>query len=155
MSDSTQQATLQRVVDELEIRNLVARIFLFADQEADLEVYLDCFTDDAVWEAHDKDGTGNRIADAHVGNRIVGHDALRTDREHVRRTGHQGPGSGTYHVSTTLEVRVGDDDTAEAESHWLFLRRGMDGPTLSSVGSYVDRFVRTDRGWKLAHRQFF
>jgi hypothetical protein len=155
MVDASQLAMLQRVADELEIRNLVSRIFLLADQEADLDMYLDCFTDDAIWEARGKDGTVNRVADAHVGDRIVGREALRADRAHVRRSGHQGPGSGTYHVSTTLEVRVGEDDTAEAESHWLFLRRGDRGPVLSAVGSYVDRFVRTERGWKLAHRQFF
>jgi hypothetical protein len=155
MTDTSELAVLQRVADELEIRNLVARIFLLADQEADLDPYLDCFTEDAVWEARGKDDTMTRIADAHVGNRLVGRDALRADREHVRRSGHQGPGSRTYHVSTTLEVRVDDAETAEAESHWLFLRREEGGPKLLSVGSYLDRFVRTERGWKLAHRRFF
>ena len=155
MIEMSQVAMLQRLADEMEIRNLVSRIFLLADQEADLDRYLDCFADDAVWEARGKDDTVGRLADVHVGSRIVGREALRADREHVRQTGHQGPGSGTYHVSTTLEVRVGDDDTAEAESHWLFLRREEGGPKVLSVGSYVDRFVRTERGWKLAHRRFF
>ena len=153
MSTTSEQAKLQRIADELEIRNLVSRIFLLADQAPDLDAYLDCFSEDAIWEARGTEA--DRVAQVHQNSRLVGREALRADREHVRGSGHQGPGSGTYHVSTTLEVRVGDDDTAEAESHWLFVRRDDSGPQLSAVGSYFDRFVRSEHGWKLSHRQFF
>jgi hypothetical protein len=138
----------QRVADELEIRNLIARIFHLADLEPDLTEYVECFTDDAVWES------ASASAGAHTSNRLVGREALRRDREQVRADGHQGPGTNTWHVITNIVVRVGDDGTAEAESYYVWVVEANVAPRVAAIGLYRDRFRRTEHGWKLAHRRF-
>jgi hypothetical protein len=89
---------MQRVADELEIRNLIARIFHLSDFAPDLTEYLECFTEDAVWETAGSAG-------AHTSSRLVGRDALARDRAQVRADGHQGPGTHTWHVITNIVVR--------------------------------------------------
>ena len=99
---------LQRVADEMEIRNLVARLAHLADMATDLDVYLDCFTDDAVWEFPGS-------ASENLGHsRTEGKDQIAADRRERRADGFQGPGTNTRHVNTTLAVRVDGSDTAEA-----------------------------------------
>jgi uncharacterized protein (TIGR02246 family) len=43
------EPAIERLADEMEIRNLVAQLAHLADMAEDLEEYLACFTDDAVW----------------------------------------------------------------------------------------------------------
>jgi 3-phenylpropionate/cinnamic acid dioxygenase small subunit len=138
---------VQRVADELEIRNLVARLAHLADTATDLDVYLDCFTDDAVWEFPGS-------ASEQLGHsRTEGKDEIAADRRERRGDGFQGPGTNTRHVNTTLAVRVNESDTAEAESYWLFVGDTLGTPIVRAIGHYHDRFVRTPEGWKLASRQ--
>jgi 3-phenylpropionate/cinnamic acid dioxygenase small subunit len=138
---------MQRVADELEIRNLLARIFHLADFSPDLTEYLECFTEDAVWETTESAG-------AHTGNRLVGRAALARDREHVRAARHQGPGTNTWHVITNLVVRVGDDGTADVDSYYLWVVGSDETPRVDAIGRYQDRLRRTEQGWKLARRRF-
>ncbi len=135
------------VADELEIRNLVARLAHLADMATDLDVYLDCFTDDAVWEF-----PGSASED--LGHsRTEGRDEIAADRRGRRADGFQGPGTNTRHVNTTLAVRVDGSDTAEAESYWLFVGDTTGTPVVRGIGHYLDRFSRTPAGWKLASRR--
>jgi ketosteroid isomerase-like protein len=138
---------VQRLADELEIRNLVARLAHLADMATDLDVYLDCFTDDAVWEFPGS-------ASEQLGHsRTEGKDEIAADRRERRTDGFQGPGTNTRHVNTTLAVRVDGSDTAEAESYWLFVGDTLGAPIVRAIGHYHDRFARTPEGWKLASRQ--
>jgi 3-phenylpropionate/cinnamic acid dioxygenase small subunit len=137
----------RRLADELEIRNLVARLAHVADR-GDLESeYLPLFTEDAEWCFP---GGADGAATAAT---VVGHDAILADRRRRRGSGFQGPGTNTRHVNTTLAVRVDGSDTAEAESYWMFVGDTNTGaPQVRGIGHYHDQFRRTPEGWKLARR---
>jgi 3-phenylpropionate/cinnamic acid dioxygenase small subunit len=137
----------RRLSDELEIRNLVARIAQTADMAENLDDYLACFTKDAVWEFG---GNSNEGLDP---VRVVGHESLRADRLERRARGVQGPGTPNRHVITTLAVDVGDDDTARTDSYFLLMADTTSDPRIRTVGHYLDHFVRTAEGWKLTSRQ--
>jgi hypothetical protein len=126
------------LADEMEIRNLVARLAHLADRAPTLEEYLTCFTPDAVWEYAE-------------GARFVGRAEIEKDRLRLRGEVFQGPGAKTFHVNTTLMVQVKSDGTAEAQSYWLFVD-GKGEPQIKRLGHYHDRFRRTSEGWKLARR---
>ncbi len=138
----------RRLADELEIRNLVARLAHMADR-GDLESeYLPLFTDDATWEF-----PGSADATA-AGAEVSGHEAILADRRQRRGAGFQGPDTHTRHVNTTLAVRVDGSDTAEAESYWMFVGATDTGePKVRGIGHYLDTFRRTPDGWKLARRR--
>jgi 3-phenylpropionate/cinnamic acid dioxygenase small subunit len=139
---------MRRISDELEIRNLVARLGHMADM-GDLQTeYLSLFTEDAEWVF-----PGSADAAATVAT-VKGHEEILADRRQRRGSGFQGPGTNTRHLNTTLAVRVDGSDTAEAQSYWLFLGDSNTGePRLRGVGCYHDTFRRTPTGWKLARRQ--
>ena len=127
-----------RVADELEIRNLVARIAHEADMAADLTDYLACFCEDAVWQMPGAP-------------EVQGHAAIRAGAEGRRASGGTGPGSHTRHLITTLAVAL-DGDRAVGDAYWLFLAETHAVPELRLAGHYRDEFVRTDAGWKLQRR---
>jgi len=140
----------RRLADESEIRNLVARLAHLADFAPVLDEYLGYFTEDAVWEY--SEASRAMVTDGRPGLRVEGRAAIAADRQRLRGVGFQGPGTNTFHVNTTLAVRVVGEDEAEAESYWLFVS-GQDPPQVQKIGRYRDRFRRTAGGWKLAHRE--
>lgn len=135
---------LQRIADELEIRNLVARLVWHADTTttADLDAYAACFTEDAEWEM--------------FGNRLVGRDAIRAGAVERRRTGVNGPGSGVRHGLMATVVDFHGSDEAVARSY-VQAYRNLDGtaavPELFLMGEYHDTYRRTPAGWRLAERR--
>ena len=129
----------QRVADELEIRNVLAKLAQLAD-EGDLDEYLQLFTDDARWDAG-----------AVFGVR-VGHDEIREGAVERRASGTAGPGSHSRHVITTSAVSVAGDQ-ATARSVFHFYLKTNETPQLALLGVYEDEFARTERGWCLAHRK--
>ena len=131
---------IQRLIAESEIRNLVARLAHLAD-DANLDEYLDLYTEDGSW-AHDDDPPA------------VGRDAMRAGAEQRIATGIQGPGTGRRHLNTTLSVTVEGPDAATAESYFLYLAtKDVEQPTVLKTGRYLDRFRRTPKGWKLVSRR--
>jgi hypothetical protein len=141
---------LRRLADESELRNLVARLAHLADYAPTLDEYLDCFTEDAVWEY--SEATRAKVTDGRPGLRVQGRAAIAADRQRLRAEGFQGPGTNTFHVNTTLAVRVLRDDEAEAESYWLFVS-GEGEPQVRKIGRYHDRFRRVGGRWRLARRE--
>jgi uncharacterized protein (TIGR02246 family) len=123
--------------DELAVRNVVARVALFADGP-DVDAYVDLFTPDAVW---DMPGAPRR-----------GHAEIRAGSEERRAGGQIGPGSNTRHMVSTVAVTV-DGDRAVADSYWQFFVDTASSPKLQLMGAYHDDFVRVDGQWKLARRQ--
>jgi hypothetical protein len=137
-----------KLADEMEIRNLVARLAHLADRAPTLDEYLPCFTADAVWEY----STGAPSGHPHGrSGRFAGRAEIEQDRRRLRAENFQGPGSKTFHVNTTLAVQVHDDGTAEAQSYWLFVD-GKGEPQIRRIGHYHDHFRRTPEGWRLTHR---
>ena len=129
---------LQRVADELEIRNLMHRIAQLAD-EGSLEEYAELFTDDAVWGGS---AFGVRKGKA---------DIVAGGRER-RAAGVAGPGTHKRHVITTTAVQL-EGDRARARSYMLFPVDCDATPRIGVVTVYQDEFHRTASGWKLAHRK--
>lgn len=130
---------LQRLVDEAEIRNAVARLAHLADRDGDdLEAYL------ALWM---EDGTS-----VHPHWEAQGHEGIRTAVARLRKDGIQGPGADALHLNTTLVVRFEERDTATAESYWQYWKAASTAPELSLIGHYRDTFVRTAEGWRLQRR---
>lgn len=149
---------LRRLVDaadELEIRNVIAKIYLDADHEPDLAVYGHSFTNDVIWERVDGGGPGS-----HIGTRLTGLDQVLADRRQLRETGRSGPGSTIRHLITTLAVSLGAEGarrpvrTATAFSKFLVVDGEKPRPVINAVGGYEDALRRTDEGWKLCHRRY-
>lgn len=128
---------LQRLVDEAEIRNLLARIAQLAD-EGDLADYVACFTESATWGGA---GFPERR----------GHAAILEGARARRAGGTAGPGSQTRHLVSTAVVEVGGD-VARARSIFHFYRETKTSPVLDRMGVWDDTFARTTAGWKLASR---
>lgn len=62
---------------------------------------------------------------------------------------HGRPARTTRHVCSNVVIDVIDDASAKGESAMLLFTG--DGPP--KVGSFQDRFVRTDAGWRFAERR--
>ena len=130
---------LQRVADELDIRNVIHRLAQLADEGA-LEDYAALFTDEAVWDAG-----------AAIGVRRGKADIIAGGRER-RANGVAGPGTHKRHVITTTAVQL-EGDRARARSYMLFPVDCDGAPRIGVVTVYQDEFHRTASGWKLAHRK--
>lgn len=128
---------IERLADELAIRNLVARIAHGADFGA-IDDYVMHFTEDAVWDFPPAPRKGR--AD------------IRAGAEERRASGLTGPGAASRHVITTVAVDVGADGTATADSYWIFYRQTTTTPTIFNMGHYHDTFRREDGTWRLARR---
>lgn len=124
-------------LDEMAIRNLIARIAQLADS-GDADRYALCFTLDARWEMPGAPRCGR--ADIRAGSRA------RTE------SGETGPESGTRHFVGTIAVEV-DGDVARATSYFQFLDQTATTPQVRLVGQYDDRFMRSSGGWLLDHRR--
>jgi len=130
---------------DAEIRTVLARIAQLADS-GDLDEYLTLFTEDAVWAMPDNPSVGM------LANEKRGHAEIRAGAEERRASGLQGPGTQTRHVLTTIAVDVQSDDRANVRSYFLFVVDTATTPSIRTMGQYDDVLVRTDDGWKLAHR---
>jgi hypothetical protein len=150
MGGDMSDVSLAKLADEFEIRNLVARLAHLADLAPNLDEYLTLFTEDGIWEY--SEASRAQVATPREGLRVVGRAAIAADRGRLRAEKFQGRGTTTYHVNTTLAVRVHDDGTAESESYWIFVDGKGDTPKVSKIGHYHDTYRRTPEGWKLAHR---
>ncbi|HEX3565486.1 MAG TPA: nuclear transport factor 2 family protein [Acidimicrobiales bacterium] len=123
---------------ELQIRNLIARIAILADQ-GDLDEYADQFTEDGVWAFPSAPRHGR--AD------------IRAGAEARRLEGTTGPGTATRHLISTVAVRVDQSDRATADSYFVFLQNTTTSPTIFNMGAYHDSFVRDGQIWRLARRE--
>ncbi len=128
---------VQRLIDEAEIRNLLARIAQLSD-EGELDDYIACFSDSATWGGA---GFPER----------KGHAAILDGARERRVSGTAGPGTQTRHLLSTSIVEV-DGDRARARSIFLFYRDTKTAPKLDRMGVYEDAFSRTPSGWKLSSR---
>ncbi len=129
----------QRVADELEVRNVIVRLGMYADGLGTVDEYVDLFTEDGEWLMP---GAPRR-----------GHAELRAGSEERRAAGGVGPGTNTRHVVGATTVSFPTDDEAVADSYWQFYVDTVDAPRLQIVGVYRDTLRRTPRGWRVARRE--
>ena len=134
-----------RVAAELEIRNVVARLAQLAD-DGDTGGYLALLTDDVVWAMPENRTVGLAASERR------GHEAIAAGQRERIAAGHQGPGSNTMHVVTTISVQVTAGDVATAVSYFQYWGDTATAPTVRNVGRYRDEFRRTADGWKLTRR---
>ena len=117
---------------------LIADYAYFRDRE-EAEPYAAVFAVDGVFEFR--------------GARFVGRKAIR--QRLVDAAGQV----VTRHVMSNVRITPIDADNAEATSI-VTLYQGdrstppIEVPGMLGIGEYHDRFVRTDEGWKIAHRKF-
>jgi 3-phenylpropionate/cinnamic acid dioxygenase small subunit len=131
----------------MQIADLLARIAHLAD-DGELHDYLECFTQDAVWELRSATAAGAQ-PDRRVGRADIGEGVLAR-----RSVGLQGPGSQTRHVITTIEVVRETDSRAEVVSYWQFYVNTAGTPTLVAMGRYDDELRREGAaGWSVAARR--
>ena len=131
---------VRHLADELEIRNLVARLAHLADASGpdELDEYIALFTDDATWEMPGSERRGRA-------------DILTGARER-RHAGQQGPGTNTRHVITTQAVRFAGPDTAVSDAYFLLVADTTTAPAVRMIGHYHDELRREDGHWRLARR---
>lgn len=129
---------LQRLVDDLAIRNAIARIAHLADHGEDLDIYLQCFTEEAEWNFP-------------IGARKGRADILAGAKDR-RASGTTGPGSHSRHILSTIDVQADGSDVATADSYFVFLTETNVAPKVFNCGHYHDTWVRTAAGWKLKVR---
>lgn len=136
---------LRRVADELEIRNVIARLAMLAD-DGDVHEYAALFTEDAHWELHVRAGSAGRTVVVRGRAELV---AAALER---RRSRISGPGSNTRHAVLSTAVAVGGD-SASARSYYAFYRNTDTVPEVAGFGIYTDTFRRTGDGWQLGSRR--
>jgi 3-phenylpropionate/cinnamic acid dioxygenase small subunit len=112
--------------DHVAITQLLARYCLTLDHD-DIDGWVALFTPDAVYEVY--------------GRSFAGHDGLRKMMSGA---------PGGLHLGGPPVIHMLDGDQAETQQNLLFIDR-TDDVTRSAV--YTDRLVRTDDGWRIAHRR--
>ncbi len=127
---------VQHLEDQLAIRELTAG-YNQAFDEGRIEAWLDCFTDDAVFEITGAPPT-------------IGRDRLRSLIEVIGTL-------GFVHHSLDHRVEV-DGDTARQTCRLVLgyrdAQRAPDSSRWMNSGRYRDELVRTDAGWRFARRSF-
>lgn len=130
--------TLDKVADELAIRNLIARLAHLAD-DGELEYYIECFAEDIEWG-----GGGQPLRQ--------GRTAVLEGARQRRADGITGPGSGSRHVVTTSWVTVHGETASAASIFHFYMHTDTQSPALVSLGVYRDEFCRRSAEWKLVKR---
>lgn len=62
----------------------------------------------------------------------------------------------TRHYMSSIRVSPIDADHASGVSYVVIYRAPQGNPAISGpilIGDYIDRYVRTEAGWKIAHRE--
>ena len=148
MTKEPRGETAERVADELEIRNIVARLAHLADTASteDLDDYLALLTEDATWAV---------LSNASLPSQERrGHAEIRAAAAARRAEGRQGPGSAARHFISNHVVVFEAIDTARSRCYFqVFADTLSDRPYCRAVGEYHDTFVRTPEGWKMKRRE--
>ena len=130
----------ERMAAERACEALISVYTHLVDDFGDRASVPELFTDDGVWESDE--------------SRLEGHDQIAEffGRREAHRT--------SRHVSSNVAVRVTGPDSAEGLSYFTLYRYVGEKPRVPDLdnqpvilGQYTDRFVRTDQGWRIAHRR--
>jgi hypothetical protein len=128
---------VEQLLAESSIRSLIGRVALLGDIGAP-EDYASVYADDAVWEF----GSA----------REEGISAIIESARQRRAAGTSGPGSGSKHVVTVMDLVLLDSDHARVTSYFVFYTGTSGQPSIGPVGTYSDQVARRDGVWKITRR---
>ena len=129
----TLEARLQRVADELEIRNLVAR-YVFAIDDRDLDAVADLFAPDGVFRS--ADGVMAARGREAVVEQFKGRYSVLGAANHVTHD----------HLVT---VRSATEATGLVSAHAELWRKGE---MMIAALRYADAYTKVDGAWRFAER---
>ena len=118
-----------------QIRNLVATYNNCADRGR-MDEFVTVFTADGVLEFTNRRLEGREAIGAEISSIACG---TRPDVDL----------SGSRHQLTTSRIEVLDDAHAQGWIYFFVSRRG----TIIEEGTYIDRYIKTAEGWRIAHRR--
>jgi hypothetical protein len=131
---------LQYLLDRLELNDLVTRYFCSAD-ERDFDKFRSCFVTGTAVDYSELLPVPAECPVEHVSEVIESAMA-----EHY---------GATQHFMGNHTVTI-DGNTARGTTYCLAIHQRLPpdegAPRLASALRYIDRFVRTDAGWRIEHR---
>jgi hypothetical protein len=131
------------VEDERAILDTLSRYGHTIDHGPD-EEWLDCFTEDGVWDARPGAGIGGAAG----GILCRGQDELRA----FIATHTHAPERWHKHLLVEPRIRL-DGDAADVLSYWVRIDLSDAGIYMRGFGRYVDHLVRcTDGRWRIQER---
>ena len=130
----SESSLLRQLQDRQEIMAVMAAYARCADMNQP-EEQAEVFIDDCRVKYHPDDWIEGRSAVT---------EALRTALTRYSKTSH--------HVSN-IEIDFEGPDSASAQSTVIAWHRRNDGSEWTLYGRYVDRWTRTEQGWRLAERE--
>ncbi len=132
---------LRLMEDKEEIRELLIAYGRDFDRR-DFAAYADLFAQDGVWVG----GSGGS-------HPYTGPDAIR---EFVTKTYPPSSYPGSFHIMSSMSIRIDGENTATAWSRWTYVVLGVHGePAPFAAGHYEDSLVREKGVWKFQRRQVF
>jgi uncharacterized protein (TIGR02246 family) len=124
-------------IEEAAARSAIREVMAAYNQGGDLgrlNDLLEQFAEDGVYETPGQTVTGR----AAIENYLVDVRARRPDLQGNRR-----------HHLTTSRIEFDSSDQARGYTYWYLMREGV----VLQEGAYIDRFVRRDGRWRIAHRR--
>jgi SnoaL-like domain len=140
----TSEQEIRRALDEVEIRNVIARIAMATDR-GNLEEYASLFSEDAHLEMRVEAGKPQVVPPT------KGRVAILAGSTKRRADGISGPGSNSAHALQTSAIIV-SGDSAKALTYVVLYKNTQATPEPLAIKLYNDTFVRTAQGWKVASR---
>lgn len=145
--------TTERLAAVDAIRTLKARFFLAVDGK-DWETYASLFTEDARF---DVDGSFVDEQGAEAVEGLKGTESVVGGLAMAERVARLLDGAITVHLGATPLIDVTSDREARAVwpvEDWLWFAEGMGPPIVHGFGRYDERYVVTDRGWRIAEMRY-
>jgi hypothetical protein len=138
------EQAIRGAIDELEIRNAIARIAAATDQ-GELDEYASLFSEDAVLEMRSPPDKPVLVPPT------KGRAAILAGGKKRRADGIVGPGSHVAHAIQASAITLAGD-TAKARTYVIIYKNTHATPEPMAIKIYLDEFVRTPGGWKVISR---
>ncbi len=136
MSDTAMHSAVQKLVDAEELRTGLGTFARVVDGKRWAEAS-QVFADDVTFDYGDQGPQSGLPA------------LVATFRRYLEKCG------GTQHLIGSIQVEVGDDDTAATRAYVQARHQGL-GPlaadTFDTNGEYTDTWARRPEGWRIVNR---
>ena len=147
MAGQSLEDRLRALEDERDIARTLGRYARSIDEARDIELFLDCFTETALWVVE----RAGRWANGTAEMRIEGRPALRSWFEGY--ASRRQPDHAGKHAYLPPAIAI-DGDRAVVDSYYFILTATESGPLVHSFGRLYDVFVRcADGRWRIQERR--